>query len=223
MNGSSKWTSVQQGGWVSGLCADASNQVDSSSAAVVTDLPIQQSDDQQATAHSEAVDVAASTPHCCSALHTTDRSQQGACTVPEQAADAPADAKQSTRTLQLTFHKGLYHNVMRQSNCGASVADLVFGANAGTLITLTWACKYNCPHYCGYHMKVSCQIPVHMVLGHKLFPNRLVLLWAILSRLCHTVFAWFVCSNDAPSSSHLFTCRPCCICLLGANSAAAQP
>lgn len=145
MNGSSKWTSVQQGGWVSGLCADASSQVDSSSAAVVTDLQIQQCDDQQAAAHSETVGVAASTPHCCSSPHTADGSQQGACIILEQAA-APADTKQRTGTLQLTFHKGLYHDVVSQSGCGVNSADLVFGANAGALIILMWACSCICAH-----------------------------------------------------------------------------
>lgn len=136
MSGSSKWTSVQRGGWVSGLGADASNQVDSSSAAVVTDRPIQQPADEQAAAHSETVDVVASTSDCGPAPHTADRSQQGEWIIPEQAA-TPADTKQSTRTLQLSFHKGLYHDVMCQSNCGAQAADLVFGANAGALIILT--------------------------------------------------------------------------------------
>lgn len=163
MNGSSRWTGVQQGGWVSGLCADASNKVDSSSAAVITHLPIQQSDDKHAAAHSETVDVAASTSDYCPKPHTANRSQQGPWIIPEQAA-APADTKQRTGIMQLTFHKGLYHDVMCQSNCGASSADLVFGANAGALIILIQACSYISAHllwvphgmHCKWFLVTSC-------------------------------------------------------------------
>ena len=136
MDGSSKWTSKEQGTWASGLYADAASQAGSSSAAAATHRPVLQYGDKQVYAQSNTASAAASTPECHSALHTANSMQQGTQLVSEQAA-MPADMIGSTGKLQLIFHKGLYHDVITQSNGGIQSADLVFGANAGALVILT--------------------------------------------------------------------------------------
>ena len=128
MDGSSKWTSIEQGIWASGLCADASNQAE-------IHCPAQQSGDKQVYTQSKTASVAASTPECHPALHTAISIQQGTQVASEKAA-MPVG---SNRKLQLTFYKGLYHDIMTQSNGGIQSADLVFGANAGALVVLTVA------------------------------------------------------------------------------------
>ena len=137
MDGSSRWTSVEQGRWTSGLYADASSQAGSSSAAAATYCSVQQPADKQVSADSATASAAASTPtDCHPAPRTARRMQLGTQVASEQAA-MPVDINGGTGTLQLSFHKGLYHDVMTQPNGGIQSADLVFGANAGALAILT--------------------------------------------------------------------------------------
>ena len=133
MDGSSKWTSRETGTWASGLYADASGQAGSSSAAAASHCPVQQLRDKQVSAQSQTASVAVSTPKCHPALHTVNIMQQGTQVGSEQ---APVGTPGSRGGLQLTFHKGLYHDVIAQSNGRIQSADLVFGANAGALVFL---------------------------------------------------------------------------------------
>lgn len=136
MDGSSRWTSLEQGTWASGLYADASSQAGSSPAAAAPYRSVQPGD-KQVSANSVTASAAASTPaDCHPVLHTASTLQQGRQMVSEQAA-VPVDMNRSTGTLQLSFHKGLYHDVITQPNIGIQSADMVFGANAGALVFLT--------------------------------------------------------------------------------------
>ena len=238
MDGSSKWTSREQGSWTSGLYADASSQAGSSSAAAATYCPVQQSDDQQVSAQSNTANALG----CHLSPHTANGMQQGTQLVSEQAL-MPADMIGSTGTLQLVFHKGLYHDVITQSTGGIQSADLVFGANAGALVILTdmvvQVCWCGCCTTCVICiLPQQCRAVLH-ICGTTLQPNitasfqcfylislasRLVFLCAMLERLCNLMPSLVLLSDYDPSHFALisFACRPCCISILGANSAAAE-
>lgn len=145
MDGFSRWTSVQQGrctSWLGADTASAVDEADSSSAAAATYLPVQHLADDQVSAQSESCSAVVSTPYVHSTLEMARAMQQGAGVFPGQAATqdgtfgqaATQDGTRGTTrvpTLQLTFHKGLYHDVIAEPNHGIASADLAFGANAG--------------------------------------------------------------------------------------------
>lgn len=144
LEGLSKRISVQQGSSASWLCADTTalaNKADSSSAAAATHVQVQQ---QQVaflgSTQSETCSAAASTSHCHAVPHMASRVQQEA-SLPLGGAAAQADMTRDTNTaptLQLTFHKGLYHDVIAGANGEVASADLVFGANAGLAAYPSW-------------------------------------------------------------------------------------
>ena len=158
MDGSRKQISVQQGNSnsTSWLYADTTRAVDeagsSSSAAATNDSVLQPVIPPEST-QKEFCSAAGGTSYGDTAPQMVDKMQQAA-SIPCGQAAMQADMTKSTDkvpTLQLTFHKGLYHDVMAGPCCESASADLVFGANAGehlpTLIdrvAYVWSCCWPC-------------------------------------------------------------------------------
>ncbi|KAL3159293.1 hypothetical protein ABBQ32_011249 [Trebouxia sp. C0010 RCD-2024] len=142
LDGLSRRVSVQQGNSASWLCADTTALVaeaGSSSAAAATHVLVQQQVAFLGSMQSEACSAAASTSHCHVVPHTAGGVQQEAPMLGGAAAQADmARETYQVPTLQLTFHKGLYHDVIARPNCEIASADLVFGANAGLAAYPSW-------------------------------------------------------------------------------------
>ena len=141
LDGSSKWTSMQQGTCTSWLCLDAtgaSKAVGSSSAVAATYISVQPLADNDALTQTGTGSADDSRPYHHSVPYMAGRMQQGTEVPPGQAAmqDNTTRITSKVSTLQLTFHKGFYHDVTADSDCDIKSADLVFGANAGELVVL---------------------------------------------------------------------------------------
>ena len=138
LDGSRKQISVQQGNSnsTSWLYADTIRAVDeagSSSAAAATNDSVLQPVIPPESTQKEFCSAAGGTSYGDTAPQMVNGMQQAASIPCGQAAMQAYMTKSTDKvpTLQLTFHKGLYHDVMAGPCCESASADLVFGANAG--------------------------------------------------------------------------------------------